>query len=124
MGIDVPYLPLEDTMPTGVKSKSKAKPSATELRAEARRRFHEAHPGEFDRFMVEVYAEHGLEYRKRLTPQERAEREKAEKKAKAAAAVAAYVAEFGRDILPEPPETHEFDNRLPPGRLSADPEAG
>lgn len=63
------------------------------LRNQAERELIEAHRAEFDQRLESLYNANGLAFRKRMTPQERAEKLAAEKKAKAKAKFDALLAE-------------------------------
>lgn len=65
----------------------------------AERRLREAHPDEFQALLREETEKLGLEYRPKMTKEERQARLLQERKAKAAAKIAALVAEFGDDVL-------------------------
>jgi hypothetical protein len=65
----------------------------------AERRLRDAHPEEFQALLQEETEKLGLEYKPRMSAQERAALILQEKKAKAAAKIAALVAEFGEDVL-------------------------
>lgn len=68
-------------------AKKNETPSKSTLYGQAVRELRTRHAEEFDQIVTDIYAEHGLTYTRRLTPEERAERAAAEEKAKAEAAL-------------------------------------
>lgn len=69
-------------------AKKSETPSKSTLYGQAVRELRNRHAQEFDEIVSGIYAEHGLTYTRRLTPEERAEKAAAEERAKADAALA------------------------------------
>lgn len=64
------------------------------LRNQGERYILDKYRAELDEHLEKLYTDNGLSFRKRLTPQERAERKAEEKKAKAKAKLDALIAEY------------------------------
>lgn len=67
---------------------------------EATRRLREAHADEFQALLEKVYAEEGATYKRRLTAEERAEKQEQERKAAAARKIEALLEQYP-DLLDE-----------------------
>lgn len=83
-----PAKPVKQRVPSG------------KLRDEADRRLRERYPMEAEEILRQVYEDAGFTYRRRLTPEERAEQTRLEKVAKARAQVQQLLDELGDEVLP------------------------